>query len=135
MHSGELHWECFCESSPLELSTRLIDDQTTSYPLASSIVFLPLFITRCVLFSGYSVPLTVMIFRDTMSRLSGAIDVLLFLNVRRRLLLFPRPGRLAEPDIELAPQGTRSAALPADEGSGNSSAQIRVSSKRISDDI
>ena len=70
-----------------------------------------------------------------MFNLSGAIDVLLFLNVRPHLLLFPRPERLAEPDIELAPQGTRSAALPADEGSGNSSAQPRVSSKRISDDI
>jgi hypothetical protein len=87
-----------------------------------------------------------------MFNLSGTIDVLLFLNVRPQLLLFPRPEKLAEPDIELAPQATcsavfsdiakfqhnpelTSAALPVDEGSRNSPAQLRVSSRRISDDI
>jgi hypothetical protein len=38
--------------------------------------------------------------------LSGAINVLLFLIIRPELLLFRRPGELAEPEIELAPQGT-----------------------------
>jgi hypothetical protein len=86
-----------------------------------------------------------------MFNLSGAINVLLFLIVRPRLLLFPRPEKLAEPDMELAPQGTSTAifsdiakfqhspeptaAALLDEGSRNSAAQSRVSSRRISDDI
>jgi hypothetical protein len=82
-----------------------------------------------------------------MFNLSGAINVLLFLIVRPQLLLFPRPdpeGFLAEPEIELAPQGTTnpaifsdiakfqhspeptSAALLVDEGSRNGAAQSRV---------
>lgn len=88
-----------------------------------------------------------------MFNLSGAINVLLFLIVRPQLLLFPRPEKLAEPDMELAPpQGTSSAmfsdiaefqhspeptlvALLVDEGSRNSAAQSRASFRRISDDI
>jgi len=88
-----------------------------------------------------------------MFNLSGAINVLLFLIIRPQLLLFPRPEKLAEPDMELAPpQGASSAifsdltkfqhspeptsaALLVDEGSRNSAAQSRVSSRRISDDI
>ena len=88
-----------------------------------------------------------------MFNLSGAINVLLFLIIRPQLLLFPRPEILVEPDMELAPpQGTStaifsdiaifqhspeptSAAPLVDEGSRNSAAQSRVSSRRISDDI
>jgi hypothetical protein len=86
-----------------------------------------------------------------MFNLSGAINVLLFLIVRPRLLLFPRPEKLAEPDMELAPQDTSTAifsdiakfqhspeptsAALLDQGSRNSAAQSRVSSRRISDDI
>jgi hypothetical protein len=43
--------------------------------------------------------------------LSGAINVLLFLIIRPGLLLFPRPERLAEPEMELAPQGTGAAII------------------------
>jgi hypothetical protein len=80
-----------------------------------------------------------------MFNLSGAINVLLFLIARPKLLLFPRPEKLAEQDMELAPQGTRrsaifsehspeptSAALLVDEDSRNSVAQSRASSRRIS---
>lgn len=89
-----------------------------------------------------------------MFNLSGAINVLLFLIVRPQLLLFPRPEKLAEPDMELAPppQGTSSAmfsdiakfqhspeptsaAQLVDEGSRNSAAQSRASFRRISNDI
>lgn len=87
-----------------------------------------------------------------MFNLSGAINVHLFLIARPRLLLFPRPEELAEPDIELASQGTSSAispdlskfehspeptsaALLVDEGSRNGTAQSRVSSRRLSDEI
>jgi hypothetical protein len=83
----------------------------------------------------------------TVFNLSGAIDVLLFLIVRPQLLLFPRPEKLAEPDIQLAPHGTNSeyfsehnseptsAALLVDEGSRNSAAETLVSSGRMSDDV
>jgi hypothetical protein len=80
-----------------------------------------------------------------MFSLSGAVDVLLFLIVRPQLLLFPRPEKLAQPDMALAPQGTSrsaivsehspeptSAALLVDEDSRNSAAQPRASSRRIS---
>ena len=86
-----------------------------------------------------------------MVNLSGVIDVLLFLIVRPHLLLFPRPENLAEPDIELAPQGTSSAispdiakfqhsleptsAAPVGEGSRNNAAQFGVGSRRILDDV
>jgi len=87
-----------------------------------------------------------------MFNLSGAINVLLFLIIRPQLLLFPRPEVLVEPDMELAPHGTSSAifsdvakfqnspeptsaALLVDEGSRNSAAHSRVSSRQISDDI
>jgi hypothetical protein len=47
-----------------------------------------------------------MLFAILMSYLTGAIDVLLFLIIRPGLLLFPRPERLPEPEMELAPQST-----------------------------
>jgi hypothetical protein len=86
-----------------------------------------------------------------MFNLSGAINVLLFLNTRRQLLLFPRPDNLSEPDMKLqvSSQGPSltilpdianfqdspeqpSAALPVDERSvQNSPTQFRVNSRRI----
>jgi hypothetical protein len=41
-----------------------------------------------------------------MFHLSGAINVLLFLNIRPGLLLFLRPEGLDEQEIQLTPQGT-----------------------------
>ena len=116
---------------------------------------LPLSISRWLLFGNHDVPSAATFFSVTLYSLSGAINVLLFLVVRPHLLLFPRPERFAEPDMEIAPQDTgptgpamffditkfqqspelTSAALPVDEGSENSAAQSRVSSRRISDDI
>ena len=91
-----------------------------------------------------------------MFNLSGAVNVLLFLVVRPQLLLFPRPEKFAEPEIEISPpQGTPQGTSPAfffdvekfqrspepisaalaDEGSRNSVAPSRVSSRQMSDDI
>ncbi len=78
----------------------------TSYPLAYSLIVLPLTVARWLQFSNYKVPPAVTFFGDTMFCLSGAINVLLFLIIRPGLLLFPRPEELAEPEIKLAPQGT-----------------------------
>jgi hypothetical protein len=83
--------------------------------------------------------------------LSGAINVLLFLIIRPELLLFPRPEELAEPEIELAPQGTGLAIISdtgkfhhspeptsatlGDEGFKDSVTPYHVNSRRVSDDI
>jgi hypothetical protein len=91
-----------------------------------------------------------MFFGNIMFYLSGAINVLLFLMARPHLLLFPRPEELPGPDMELALQGTGSAIFSDranfqhdpeptlvvyDDGSRNSPALSRISSRRMSDDI
>ena len=83
-----------------------------------------------------------------MFRLSGAINVLLFLIIRPELLLFPRPEELDVQEIQLTPaaQGTGPASFsdtakfqhsPAlgDEGSKDSATPSHINLRRISDDI
>ena len=103
-------------------------------------------------FSNHDVPSAATFFGSTMFNLSGAVNVLLFLLVRPQLLLFPRPGKFSEPEMELAPQYAGptiftdiakfqhspepiSAALAVDEGPRSGAAQPHFSSRRISDDI
>ncbi|KAF8502191.1 hypothetical protein F5888DRAFT_1918898 [Russula emetica] len=76
------------------------------YPLAYSLVVLPISISRWLLFTHHHVSSAATFFANSMFYLSGAINVLLFLIIRPELLLFRRPEELAEPEIELAPQGT-----------------------------
>jgi hypothetical protein len=83
----------------------------TSYPLAYSLVVLPLTAARWLLFNHHYVLPAVTFSADTMFHFSGAINVLLFLIIRPELLLFPRPRELPEPEIELAPQCTGLAIL------------------------
>ncbi|KAN0105262.1 hypothetical protein V8E52_011201 [Russula decolorans] len=61
------------------------------YPLAYSLVILPLTIARNVQFRLHNVPSAVTFSVVSFFNLSGAINVLLCLIVRPRLLLFPRP--------------------------------------------
>jgi len=61
------------------------------YPLAYSLVILPLTIARNLQFRHHKVPSAVTFFVVSIFYLSGAINVLLCLIVRPRLLLFPRP--------------------------------------------
>jgi len=83
------------------------------YPLAYSLIIIPLTVTRCLEFAHRNVPTAATFFGVTMFYLSGAINVTLFLTIRRKRLLFPRPEelRVAEPEMELAPQGTRPASV------------------------
>ncbi len=151
MQRGELHWECFCKQSSLvRVVNRAYRFSVTSYPLAYSVVILPISITRW-LQPEHHVPSATTFFAVTLFYLSGAINVLLFLIIRPELLLFPRPELLPEPEMELAPQGASPAILSnaeyfqnspeptsmelGDKDSGNSAAVSRVSSRRISDDI
>ncbi|KAI0276618.1 hypothetical protein BGY98DRAFT_934918 [Russula aff. rugulosa BPL654] len=74
------------------------------YPLAYSLVVLPLTIAGRLQFSHHHVSSAATFFASSMFHLSGAINVLLFLIVRPELLLFPRPRQLDELEIELTPQ-------------------------------
>jgi hypothetical protein len=90
-----------------------------------------------VQFGHHNVPSAVTFFVVSIFYLSGAINVILFLVVRPKLLLFPRPKQLDEQKIELTPQGPAtfsdtltSPALGLGAGGSN-----YVNSARISDDI
>jgi len=98
------------------------------YPLAYSLVVLPLTIARYLQFGRHNVPTAAIFFGVTMFNLSGVINVTLFLTVRPRLLLFPRPREFQHsPEPTLAALG--------DEGSRDSATPSHVESKRISDDF
>ncbi|KAF8502200.1 hypothetical protein F5888DRAFT_1177000 [Russula emetica] len=125
------------------------------YPLAYCLVVLPVTIARWLLFSHHNVPPAATFFADSMFHLSGAINVLLFLIIRPELLLFPRPDKIAELEIELAPRLTPQGTGPAifsdtekfqrspepisaaleDGGPMDNATPSPVSSRRISDDI
>ncbi|KAH9014344.1 hypothetical protein EDB85DRAFT_2123676, partial [Lactarius pseudohatsudake] len=62
-----------------------------NYPLAYTLVVIPLSVARWLLFSHKRVPSATTFFGLTMFNLSGAINVALFLTVRPRLLLFTPP--------------------------------------------
>jgi hypothetical protein len=55
-------------------------------------------------FKHHYVPSAVIFFVVTIFNLSGAINVILFLIIRPRLLLFPRPKQLDEWEIQSTPQ-------------------------------
>jgi len=66
------------------------------YPLAYSIILLPISIARWVDFRGGHVPSVVIFFSVSLFNLSGAINVLLFLIMRPQLLLFSPPEESPE---------------------------------------
>ncbi|KAH9953516.1 hypothetical protein BC827DRAFT_1159194 [Russula dissimulans] len=69
-----------------------------SYPLAYSLVVLPLSVARWSLVSHKDIPSVALLFGLTMFNLSGAINVLLFLIIRPQLLLFAPPKQPIEPE-------------------------------------
>ncbi|KAH8979961.1 hypothetical protein EDB92DRAFT_1762632, partial [Lactarius akahatsu] len=74
--------------SDVEYSKRRATLGILFYPLAYTLVVIPLSVARWLLFSHKSVPSVTTFFGLTMFNLSGAINVLLFLTVRPRLLFF-----------------------------------------------
>jgi len=79
------------------------------YPLAYSLVVLPLSIARWSLFDHKKVSSAATFFAVTVYNLSGAINVLLFLIVRPQLLLFSPPEDVSEPeaaDLGQSPTGS-----------------------------
>jgi hypothetical protein len=99
-----------------------------SYPLAYSLVILPLSVARWSQFqhkSG-SVPSAATFFGVSMFSLSGAINVCLFLLVRPRLLLFNLPEEPVKSECELACPSLNSAMLPETATYDHSSQQIGI---------
>jgi len=76
------------------------------YPLAYSLIVIPLSISRWLQFDHKTVPPAAIFFGQIMFNLSGAVNVLLFLIVRPHLLLFTPPEKLVEPEVELANPST-----------------------------
>jgi hypothetical protein len=105
---GELRWECYCKLQSFCLHGA---HTLPSYPLAYSLVVLPLTIARWSLFDHEKVSSAATFFSVSVFNLSGAINVILFLIVRPQLLLFTPPEELSEPEevAELGQPATGSA--------------------------
>jgi len=125
-----------------------------SYPLAYSLVILPLSVARWSQFSHKTVPSAATFFGVSLFRLSGAINVLLLLLVRPRLLLFVPPVNTVETATDPGRHSTTGSAKynlslqptamnelgerswkPTSRGSGNNIALSPVNSTARSDDI
>ncbi|KAF8261258.1 hypothetical protein EI94DRAFT_1746329 [Lactarius quietus] len=97
--------------SDVEYSQRRATLGILLYPLAYSLIVIPLSVSRWLLFSHKSVPSAATFFGMIMFNLSGAINVLIFLIVRPHLLLFTPPEELGEAKVEIANPSTSSAIL------------------------
>jgi len=83
------------------------------YPLAYSLMVLPLSVARWSTFNHKKESSAATFFAVSMFNLSGAINVLLFLIVRPQLLLFSDPEEFSEPEIvELGHPPTGDAVFP-----------------------
>ncbi|KAH9083445.1 hypothetical protein EDB83DRAFT_15305 [Lactarius deliciosus] len=69
------------------------------YPLGYSLVVLPLSVVRWSLSGHKNVPSAAAFFAVSMFNMSGAVNVLLFLIVRPRLLLFSPPEEFSEAEL------------------------------------
>ena len=107
---GLRRWESFCRS-PSHFVTNVVHNPF-SYPLAYSLVVLPLMIPHWLLFSNKSVPSAAIFFGDTMLNLAGAIDVLLFLIVRPHIPLLTSTEEPGEPNVELTNPSASSTIYP-----------------------
>ena len=99
LHRGVRHRESSCKSSHSVVN---VAHALPSYPLAYSLMIIPLSVSRWLQFNHKSVPSAAVFLSEIMFSLSGAVNVLLFLIVRPHLLLFTPPEELVEPEIGLA---------------------------------
>ena len=109
LHRGVQRRESSCKSSRSVVN---VAHALPSYPLAYSLMVIPLSISRWLQFNHKSVPSAAVFFVEIMFNLSGAVNVLLFLIVRPQLLLFTPPEELVEPEVELGNLSTDSAIRP-----------------------
>ena len=94
------------------------------YPLAYSLVVLPISIARWSPTSHKKVAF--MFFGDTIYNLSGAINVLLFLIVRPKLLLFPPPEDFSEPEASPLGRPTTGSVAKSHRGHGHTASPQSV---------
>jgi hypothetical protein len=88
-HRGVPRGECSCKPYSLSLRKLL---SPSSYPLAYSVLLLPLSIVRWSAFDHKHVSSTAMLSVMSIYSLSGAVNVFLLVIVRPYLLLLTRPG-------------------------------------------
>jgi hypothetical protein len=93
-HRDAPHGRCFCESyiQASELRNVAHSSLASSYPLGYAIVILPISTARWSLFNHKEVPTAVVFLAVSIANLEGAINVLLLLVVRPKLLLLTRPA-------------------------------------------
>ncbi|KAH9052528.1 hypothetical protein EDB87DRAFT_1570446 [Lactarius vividus] len=103
---GEKWYKFRPVKSDVEYSERRATLGILFYPLAYTLMVIPLSVARWLHFGHKSVPSAATFFGLTMFHLSGAINVLLFLIVRPRLLLFTPPEE-AQPKPDWDSQTTR----------------------------
>ena len=105
------------------------------YPLAYSLVVLPVSIARWSVISHKKVTPAATLFGDTVYNLSGAINVLLFLIVRPKLLLFPPPEDISEPEASVLGQPTTGSAEKCHCGHGHitSSRSVEMELRDVGD--
>jgi hypothetical protein len=110
-HRGVRRRESSCKSSHSE-SVVNVAHELPSYPLAYSLMVVPLSISRWLQFGPTYVPSAALFLGSIMFNLDGAANVLLFLIVRPHLLLFTPPEKLVEPIVELTNPTTSSVLFP-----------------------
>ncbi|KAH8979953.1 hypothetical protein EDB92DRAFT_1954414 [Lactarius akahatsu] len=93
---GEKWYKFRLVKSDVEYSERRATLGILFYPLAYTLVVIPLSVSRWLLFNHKKVPSAATFFGIIMFHLSGAVNVLLFLIVRPRLLLFTPPEKLGK---------------------------------------
>ncbi|KAH8998216.1 hypothetical protein EDB86DRAFT_820456 [Lactarius hatsudake] len=99
---GEKWYKFRLVKSDVEYSKRRATLGILFYPLAYTLMVIPLSVSRWLQFSHKSVPSAATFSGLIMFNLSGAINVLLFLIVRPRLLLFTPPEELGESKVEFS---------------------------------
>ncbi|KAH9170441.1 hypothetical protein EDB89DRAFT_2071956 [Lactarius sanguifluus] len=109
---GEKWYKFRLVKSDVEYSTRRATLGILFYPLAYTLVVIPLSVSRWLLFSHRNVPSAATFFGIIMFHLSGATNVLLFLTVRPRLLLFTPPEALGESKVEFSNPSISSTIFP-----------------------
>ncbi|KAH8998215.1 hypothetical protein EDB86DRAFT_820342 [Lactarius hatsudake] len=109
---GEKWYKFRLVKSDVEYSKRRATLGVLLYPLAYSVMVIPLSVSRWLLVGHQDVPSATTFFGLVMFNLSGALNVLLFLIVRPDLLLFTPPEELGESSVELVNPSISSAKFP-----------------------
>ncbi|KAI0266781.1 hypothetical protein BC834DRAFT_112963 [Gloeopeniophorella convolvens] len=104
-----------------------------AYPLAYSVVVLPVSVARWLLFNHQAVPSAVTFLAVSIFNLSGAINVLLLVIIRPRLLLFIPPGSSVKTEANISQPALNNSAAPA--GATKSDQNLPPTAVGLDDDM